>query len=392
MNILFISTRFPYPPITGDKVIPYQRLKHLSKNHEITLLCFSNSDIDKEHLEEVSRYCKDVHVIPLRRVETYSNLVLKGLGNIPLQVLYFESRRFKAKLEDLLRITKYDLIYVFMLRIAPYISEYKWCPKIIELIDSMELNMRRRASLERGFKKWFFKEEARRLSIYEKTMVQKFDSAIVVSNIDKRLIGTENLNVIPLGVDTTLFKPVTKQYTDENIIIFSGNMSYFPNEKAVSWFVKDIFPLILKSIPTAKFWVAGGGVSNKIKHLEDKNKTIRILGYVDSMPSYICQASVSVAPMIGGSGMQFKILEALACGVPVVGTSMAKGDIQLSETDGLFVVNEPDLFADKVVQILLDKDVQESVAQKAPQAIREKYSWDASNLAIENIYSKLLNK
>jgi glycosyltransferase involved in cell wall biosynthesis len=296
------------------------------------------------------------------------------------------------RLGNLLREGQYDLVHTFMLRMAPYISDYKGFPKIIELIDSMELNMKRRASLEKNPKKWIFNLESRKLSVYEKIMVKKFDCAIVVSQLDKKLIGQDNIVVNPLGVDTEIFHPMKSVKKYPYLIIFSGNMGYFPNEKAVLYFVNDIFPQVQEKIPKAKFQVAGGGASHIIKQLEKKNRAIKILGFVDSMSYYINRASVSVGPMTAGSGMQFKILEALACGVPVVATSLAQGDIELNEGDGLFIADDPAVFADRVVRIIEDKRLQNVIAKTGPQAIREKkYSWERSNLVVENIYSGLTN-
>ncbi|MBT9175394.1 MAG: Phosphatidyl-myo-inositol mannosyltransferase [candidate division WS2 bacterium] len=390
MKILFVTARFPYPLVKGDKIIPYYRLKHFSRKHEITLLSFSDKDEDINYLKEVSQFCKEVHLVPLKKKEVFLNLITCGLSNTPLQVLYYQSKAFKSKIETLLKDNKYDLIHVFMLRTAHYVSEYNDCPKIIEFIDSMELNMKRRASLERGIKKIVFQEETRRVAAYEKEIAMKFDFVIVVSDIDKKTIGSSNIHVVPLGVDTDFLTPQMNSNKDENLIVFTGNMGYFPNERAVLYFRNEIFPLIRKRHPNVEFWVIGGGVSNRVKRLE--NDSIKVLGFVNSMAEYINRASVSVAPMQSGSGMQSKILEALACGVPVVATTVAKGDIKLNEEEGLFVADEPNIFAERVVKILIDKNLQRSIAQKAPQAIKDKYSWETSNSGIEKIYSELINE
>jgi len=171
--------------------------------------------------------------------------------------------------------------------------------------------------------------------------------------------------------------------------IFTGNMRYFPNERAVLHFARDIFPLIQEVLPDAKFRVIGAGPSQRVKRLENENKAIRVLGFVNSMSDHINLASVSVCPMLVGSGMQFKILEALACGIPVVATSVAKGDIQVYEGDGLFIADEPAAFADRVVGIIEDENLRTNIADKAPKAVERRYSWRRSNSAIDRIYSEL---
>jgi len=392
LKILFITARFPFPPLTGDKSIPYQRLKHLSRKHDITLLSFSDDLRDSEYSEEIRKYCTDIHVVSLRRAQAYGNLMSGMFGHTPFQVLYYRSNRFKTALNELLRENRYDLIHAFMLRIAPYTSEYRQCPKIIELIDSMALNMRRRASLENGIRKLIFTEEARRVSRYEAEVAERFDRAVVVSDIDAKAIGADNIVVAPLGVDLQHFFPGSLNARDGNLIIFTGNMRYFPNEMALLYFTRDIFPLIQKRRPGAKFWVIGAAPSRAIRQLERANRAIRVLGFVDSMCAHISLASVSVCPMLAGSGMQFKILEALACGVPVVATSVAKGDIKLGEGDGLFVADQPAVFADKVIRTMIDTKLRENIASRAPEAVQEKYSWRRSNLAIDRIYSELLHQ
>jgi sugar transferase (PEP-CTERM/EpsH1 system associated) len=392
MKLLFITARFPYPPVKGDKVIPYQRMKYFSQKHEITLLSLADTKIDQQHISIIRQYCKHIHLVPLRKIESFANILVKGLSDIPLQVLYFKSLGFKRKLENLLSENKYDLVHIFTLRMAPYVSAYKGCPKIIELIDSMELNMKRRASLEKNIKKWVFNLESRRLAVYEKMIIKNFDNAVVVSQIDKDMIKQDSIVVSPNGVDTETFHPISDDQKNPDLIIFTGNMGYFPNQQAVLCFANEIFPLIQQKRAGAKFWIVGCSPPKKIKMLERTNGAIKVLGFVGSITDYINKATVSVCPANSGSGIQNKILEALACGVPVVVTSLAKGDIRLDENDGIFVSDTADSFADKVIEIMTNTHLQNVIKKRAPLAVQKNYSWEKSNITVENIYSKLLNQ
>jgi len=392
MRVLFLTARFPYPSLKGDKIVSYQRLKHLSRNHQITLLSFCDDTLTRQDLTEVGKFCRDVYTIPLRNAEIYSNLMLGGLGNTPFQVLYHQSRAFRRKLSELLAHNTFDLLHVFMLRIAPYVADYAGCPKLLELIDSMELNMERRASFEMGIKRMLFQEEARRLTGYERRLAEKFDRAVVVSDVDARAIKAHNLQVSPLGVDLQQFSPRPVKDEANHLIVFTGNMRYFPNENAVLYFANDVFPRIQRKVPGARFWVVGGGPSPKLRLLEDANRAVRVLGFVDSMSEYINRASVSVCPMLAGSGMQFKILEALACGVPVVATSVAKGDIRISEAEGLFIADDPATFADKVAGVIEDAQRQKGAALRAREILERQYSWPQCNAVIDQIYAELSSR
>jgi polysaccharide biosynthesis protein PslH len=114
-----------------------------------------------------------------------------------------------------------------------------------------------------------------------------------------------------------------------------------------------------------------------------------VVGFVGSIADYINKAAVSVCPANSGSGIQNKILEALACGVPVVATSLAKGDIRLDENDGIFVSDTADSFADKVIEIMTDIHLQNAIKKRAPLAVQKNYSWEKSNITVENIYFKI---
>jgi len=389
MRVLFLTARFPYPPLKGDKIVSYQRLKHLSRNHQITLLSFCDDTLKRQDLAEIEKLCHDVQTIPLRRTEVYSNLMLGGFADTPFQVLYHRSRAFQRKLSELLAHNTFDLLHVFMLRIAPYVAEYTGCPKLLELIDSMELNMERRASLERGIKRMLFREEARRLAQYECRLAEQFDRAVVVSDVDARVIKARNLRVSPLGIDFQQFYPRPVKNGENHLVVFTGNMQYFPNENAALYFANEVFPRIQRKVAGARFWVVGGGPSAKLRLLEDRNKAVRIVGFVNSMCEYINRASVSVCPMLAGSGMQFKILEALACGVPVVATSVAKGDIRISEEEGLLIADDPVTFADKVAGIIESGQRQKDAALRAREILKRQYSWRQCNAVIDQIYAEL---
>jgi len=392
MRVLFLTARFPYPPLKGDKIVSYQRLKHLSRSHEITLLSFCEGTLTSGDLAEVGKFCRDVHTVPLRKAEIYSNLVRGSFLNTPFQVLYHQSQAFRRELSELLAHDTFDLLHVFMLRIAPYVADYAGCPKLLELIDSMELNMERRACFERGIKRMLFREEVRRLAGYERQLAEKFDRAVVVSDVDARVIKARNLKVSPLGIDFQQFYPQPAKDGANPLIVFTGNMGYFPNENAALYFANDVLPRIRREVPGVRFWVVGGGPSPKLRQLEDANKAVRVVGFVNSMCEYINRASVSVCPVLAGSGMQFKILEALACGVPVVATSVAKGDIRISEEEGLLIADEPVTFADKVTGIIENGQRYKDAALRAREILKRRYSWPQANAVIDQIYTELSNR
>ncbi len=385
LKILFITPRFPYPPLKGDQVVAYNRIRILGARHEITLLSFFESDEDLFGIKHLKPFCSSIHMVKLPKWRSMLNVTwMFFFSKLPLQILYYYSSALQQKIFTLLKDNTFDLIHAYMLRTAPYIADVS-TPKIIELIDSMQLNLERRVALEKFPKRLFFKEELRRITKYEKKIVALYDHLIVVSEIDKATIPGNNVKVIPLGVDTNLFKPMDK-LQKRPVIVFSGNMGYSPNIHAIKWFVENCMSYITASIPNVSLIIAGGNPPREICNME-KRPGITVTGYVESMPAILNQASSAIAPMQSGSGMQFKILEALACGIPVITTSIGKGSIDLDEEDGLFVADDPVRFAGRIIDILRNEDLKKSVFLKTPKVIKDKYSWESSNLKIETLYN-----
>ncbi len=178
---------------------------------------------------------------------------------------------------------------------------------------------------------WIYKLEGNRLEKYEKVISEHFQFCAVVSQseaeIFRRFAPNGNIMVIPNGVDSQFFHPAmfkeqrarSKQH---RAIIFTGAMDYFPNIDGVLYFQKEILPLIKKEVPDVKFYIVGNNPAQKIRMMREEDD-IEVTGYVEDVRPYISKASVSVVPLRIGKGIQNKILEAMAMGVPVVATSQA---------------------------------------------------------------------
>lgn len=388
MRLLFVTLRIPFPLLRGDQVVPYQRLRILSRRHEITLLSLYEREDELAGLDSLRPFCKAIHTVRLPKWRSVVNVSLKGpFSSLPLQALYYRSNGFKKLIDELLAENSFDLIHAYMLRVAPYLSNVA-VPKILELIDSMQLNLERRVAMESIPKRWLFQEELRRIVHYEREIGEYFDQMIVVSEKDRVLIPSQKVTVIPLGVDTDLFKPNRKE-SKEPVIVFSGNMGYTPNINAVRWFVEECFPFIQKEAPTVSLIIAGANPLKEVCDLAHCNG-ITVTGFFKSMPEILAQASVAIAPMQSGSGMQFKILEAMACGLPVVTTTLGLGDIKARPREEICVADSAQEFAETVVALLKSPKTTDRIGRNACDFVMHHHSWENAASKVEEIYSKLL--
>lgn len=390
MNLLFITPRFPYPPFRGDQSVPFHRMRILSKKHDITLLSLYERDEDLDGIEPLSQCCSSIHTVKLPKWKSFKNMALHGpFSRLPLQVLYYQSREFKESLSNLMAANKFDLIHAFMLRLAPFCQDLS-APVVLDLIDSMQLNFSRRVDMARAPQKWVLMEELRRLTYFEKDICNQFDRMIVVSNKDKEFISSSNVDVVPLGIDTERFAP-SKVSAENPTIIFSGNMFYGPNVHAVKWFADNCFFRLQEKLPNISFIIAGNGPPPDICELGNK-PGITVTGFVESMTEMLTMATLAVAPMQSGSGMQFKILEAMSCGLPVVTNTLGLGDIKAKDGVELLLAETADDFVERIVECLTCKKSAQEIGARAREFVINQHSWEHTTEMVENIYTQVLTK
>lgn len=393
MRLLFIAPRFPYPPEKGDQLTVYRRLKVLAKYHDITLLSFIDHDFSEENLEHVRSFCKGgVYTVPFRRSIALFNL-LKGSCTtfLPLQNLLYQSKIFQCTLNELLAKHTYDVAHFFLIRMAPYVSsvrKYK-IPCVLDMVDSMTLNLRRRIPFEKGIARWGIQYEEKRVSTYEREVHSEFDELIVCAKKDLDYIPGENISIIPSAVMTEEFFPKLAS-RKKHTFIFSGNLSYAPNVHAVEWFMDKVYPLLKwKDIPFS-FNIIGRNPAEAIKKSVYGKADVHLVGFVPSMVDALNEASFAIAPMQSGSGMQGKILEAMACGIPVLSTSLGRGSIEANPEQGLFVADTPEEFCNHIVDLLTNKERCGCAGVAAREFIVNNHEVQLSLPILEHIYEKVI--
>ncbi len=385
MKILFLTSRFPFPPIGGDKLRFFNILKYLSKNHEASILCFSDKKLPPEILSEYKDFFFEIEVIILPKIISYINCILGLLKGNPLQISYYKSKKMEDLVREKLAHNKFDVIFVHLIRMAEYAKNYK-IYKILDMTDAQSLNYTRAMPYTTG--KWsvIHRFEKELVLNYEKHIWRYFDKTFVVSPVDKEyLIGLDsniNVEVLPNGVD--LDKYSFKQNNSETKqICFVGTMKYFPNIDAVVWFCREIFPIIKKEIPETKFYIVGTEPSRRVRELA-KIKDVYVTGEVPNVNEYVWNSAVSIAPIRVGAGIQNKILESMALGTPVVTTSIGLEGIDAVPEKHILVADKPDEFARQVIRLIQNKEMCIKIATEARKLIEDKYTWDKVFLSLLN--------
>ncbi|MDG5787885.1 glycosyltransferase family 4 protein [Evansella sp. AB-P1] len=392
MKILYVTSRVPYPPHKGDQLIAYEQIKILGKRHDLYLVSFVNNKEDIPLAKaELGPYCKDIHFIYENKFSL--SRVFKTLYNFkPLQVNLFTSNKNKEKMRILLNKINPDIVHLQTIRIAELFKSIK-IPKVIDMIDAISLNMKRRAENESILFKQVISLESYLVKEYEQKVIRNFDEVLLVSEKDKSsLENNEKITINPNG--TYITKDFLARYKDvkkEEAIVFHGNMQYYPNVEAVLFFVKQIWPQINKKYPGFKFYIVGKDPVKKIQKLNGMNNIV-VTGFVEEIGEYLSKAMIGVYPLQSGTGMQNKILEALACGLPTVATPLAlQGFPTISPNDVAIAHNKEETI--KMIERLIDNEViRNKYSKLGQQFIFNHYSWDKNVTNLEKIWSKAMER
>jgi len=372
-KIVIMATRFPFPIEKGDKLRTYYLLKSLHKTHDLYLISLSEETISEGQLNEIKAFTKEIHLFTLSKIGKYFRLIWGLFNSKPLQVNYFTSFKKKRKIEDLLELIKPDHIICQLIRSAEYVKNYHDCPKTIDYMDALSKGMERRINKVNWTSKFIFQLEARRLKDYERRIFNYFEFQTIISKQDRDYIShpdQKKMLVMPNGIDDHYFEAlkVEKKYD----LVFVGNLNYPPNIDAINYLVKEILP----SLPHLKFLISGANPSKSLLHQLDSIPNITITGWVDDIRESYLQGKILIAPMQIGTGMQNKILEAMALGVPSITTTLANNAIMATHQESIWVADTKESIILGIETLLSNEAMYEKIKGNAKEFVRERYNWN----------------
>ena len=385
MKIAVLTSRIPYPLEKGDKLRIFHQIKHLSKSHEICLICLNESseEIDTSVLNEL---VTELHIIPLAKWKIPFRLFFAIFHNLPFQVEYFLERKNKKKIETIIQDFNPNHIYCQLIRTSEYVKNLFQFDKTLDYMDAFSAAAMRRAKTEKGFRKLFWKIENERVKKYERSIYDYFNQHSIITEQDRNLLAipsNKKISIVPNGVDTGHFENshISKKYD----IVFAGNMNYPPNIAAAIFLVEEILPKLKTQFAKITVLIAGANPSPEVQNLASDNITVS--GWMNDIREAYCESRVFVAPMFIGAGMQNKILEAMSSELPVITTTLAAEAFKEKNLSKVLEANSSFEFAKAIQYYLLNEEAQVSDGKKNRIYVEEKYSWKISNLKLEQCIS-----
>ncbi|MBE6067124.1 MAG: glycosyltransferase [Clostridium lundense] len=406
-KVLFVTTRLIYPVNDGRKVVLYNYCKGMAEQYNCEVRLFSLIE-DEENKIKQPGFIKKVYYGNLpSKFEKAKNLIFKSilLNKWPLQISLYYSKKAKQQLDRVIDEYSPDIVICDMARTAEYLKDLDGLRynKILDMDDILSKRYKRQVKNgtlgvsaigayskkipnfintiinNDNIMRFILNKEASLLSKYEVTISKYYKSIVFVSPIEAKefndIIGEDKCIDITIGVDYDYFSESVIEKKKEKHIVFLGNMYVAHNKDAVNSFIKNIFPLILKEIPDAKFRIVGR-CPKEYKECMEQNLNIEVTGEVDDIRKYVQECTVAVAPLTYGSGIKTKILETMAMGVPVVTNDIGIEGIDVKHNEQIIVANNPKVFSGETISLLINKDKNADISVSARCIVFEKYTWE----------------
>ncbi|SFS54555.1 glycosyltransferase family 4 protein [Paenibacillus sp. BC26] len=416
-TIMFITNRFPFPNTDGRKnmLLQYIRqMKEIYPGSEIVNLSFVDDDRYLKHRpDEIDRLvCLELPGLAekLFNVAIYSLLLRRW----PLQVSAYYSRKTHRKIKEIVQSEKPELILYDMVRVAEYVSEEQG-RQVLSYDDLLSLRYRRQLewfhyipSALGGFadklpgklkrladvkfiQKWLINLESQLLGKYEKRVAAHFHHLIFTSPTEaesfQKVTRHESCYGIPMKFEPDGRQGSGPRRYDRNKLVFVGKMDIPHNSSAVVYFCERIWPKIKRKAPDATFYIVGKNPTAEVLQLQEAYPGVVVTGEVDDVKQIVSNCALMIAPLLFGTGIKTKIVEAMSWGVPVVTNQIGVEGISANHSEDLFICDSDDEIVQNVLLLLSNPEINEKVSRNSVRYVAGHFSSSVTRKHMELILS-----
>jgi polysaccharide biosynthesis protein PslH len=386
MKIFVLLSRVPYPLDKGDKLRAFHQIKELSKKHEIILCALSEEPVHPDAKAILTQYCKHLEIIPLKKHLIPFNIFRSFLKGQPLQVGYFYQGEIRSKIENLVKEHQPGHIYCQLIRVLEYVKHLN-IPITLDYMDALSKGIERRIENSALWLAPVFKLESKRLMKYERHAFGLALNKTIISGQDRSFIGhsqNKEITIIPNGVDVAFFIPKVQE--EDFSLVFTGNMNYPPNIESAEYLAKEILPEVQKVLPEVNLLISGVNPSQRVKALASESVTVT--GWVEDIRDSYARAKIFVAPMRIGTGLQNKLLEAMAMKKACITSELANNALGAIAGEEIYIGKNTVEYAALIIRLLQDDKLRNSLAEKGNLFVNKKYNWAESTALLENLMFK----
>jgi sugar transferase (PEP-CTERM/EpsH1 system associated) len=375
-DVLFLAHRIPFPPDRGDKIRSWHLLRHLATLGRVHLACFADDAEDAAHLEGLRAALGDrlgeAHVEIRTRSKAFAG-ALALAGGKPVSLTLFDSADLRAFVARMLPAV--GTVFAFSGQMAQFVPHGLSQRFVMDFGDVDSAKFAQYADDGAGPMRWVNRREGEKLFAFERATAARADLCTFVSEAEAALFrartGLANISALSNGIDVDRFDPAAdfpRLGIEGPLLLFTGQMDYAPNAEAVSWFAREVLPLV----PGVRFAIAGRNPPASVSALAGGR--VIVTGAVADMRSWLAAAAVVVAPLKLARGIQNKVLEAMAMARPVAASPAAFEGIEAEPGRHLLVADGAEATAEAVRRLLENPG---TMGADARRHMERHYRWEA---------------
>ncbi|HKY73015.1 MAG TPA: glycosyltransferase [Nitrospira sp.] len=383
MRLLWLKTNLLHPVDTGGKIRTYFMLRELKQHHHVTYLALDDGTAAPDAVARATEYCHELIRVPHKTSSKFSIRffveLARNLGSaLPYAVEKYRSVEFGRRIDQ--EQGKADVVVCDFVFPHVNVPEALARPSVLFQHNVEAVIWRRHTDTQRSrLARLLCLAQWRRMQAFERGACQRYDAIATVSPQDRSIIereyGAPVVRDVPTGVDTDYWRPSRATEPEPYHLVFGGSMDWLPNDDAMKYFTRTIFPRIRASCPEATLTIVGRNPFPGLRALSRQHPHIRVTGRVDDVRPYLERAAVYVIPLRIGGGTRLKVFEAMAMERAIVSTSIGVEGLPIVNGTDALIADEPDAFADAVVRLLRQRSLARQLGERAAAKARAQFGW-----------------
>lgn len=357
MRILVLTHRLPYAPNRGDRLRVYHMLQYLRTRADLELVSLVHDAEEESHVDEVRAFVPHVTALRVPRWRTKLRAALALPTTMPLTHALLDAPGMIEALHRIVAVRKPDVVFAYCSGMARFALQppLDRIPLVLDFVDVDSRKWHDLAAEDRSPRGWIYRREASTLGAFEARAATHAATALVVNAreaaVARALAPSANVQVLSNGVELARLHPVAPP-SDRPRVVFCGVMDYAPNEEGMTWFVREVWPLVRTERGDATLAIVGAGPTPALRNLCSSDASITVTGRVDDVRGWLWESAVSIAPLHVARGLQNKALEAIAAGLPIVMTSAVAAGLPAEAAPASLVADSAQQFAKHVLSLL----------------------------------------
>ena len=376
MRILFLSQRVPYPPNRGDKITTWRLIDRMRREHQVHVVCFEHDADDRAAAGELRGMGLDVHTFPYRHKKQLARALPLLLSGRALTLGVYGSGALQACVDQL--APQCDVAYAYSSSMGAFLLPHPGLPKVMHFAELDSDKWAQYAQKTRFPWSWVYGREARTLLSFEREVAAASAQNVFCTPLEQRIfqerIPGPDSAVLRNGVDLEFYHP-RENAPEPAHLAFTGVMDYYPNVDACQFFVSEVLPLVRKRFPETRFTIIGSRPTKEIEALGEL-EGVTVTGFVDDTRDWLRRAAISVAPLRIARGIQNKVLEAMAMGLPVVGSTSATQGVEGQAGEHFLLADSAEDTAEAVCALLADPELAARTAASGRAFVEQNYDWE----------------